>query len=158
MKPYLRDGAYSSYPLLAWTAPPDGAIDFYNARWYAYTGTTFEQMQGWGWSAVHDPAHLDAVVERWKASLESGEPFEMEFPLRRADGQFRWFLTRVVPQYDRQGRLVRWFGTNVDIDDMRVARALAEEMAEQSRHTAERLVELTARIATLEADNERPRG
>ena len=101
---------------------------------------------------------LDAVTREWQKSLDTGEPFHMEFPLRGADGELRWFLTRVVPQYDRQGRLVRWFGPNVDIDDMRVARALAEEMAEQSRHTAERLVELTARIATLEADNERPRG
>lgn len=151
-------------PNLAWTAPADGAIDFYNRRWYDYTGTTFEEMQGWGWKAVHDPTLVDEVTARWTASIASGEPFEMEFPLRGADGNFRWFLTRIVPQRDAGGRIVRWFGTNVDIDDIRAARALATEMSEQSRLTAARFLELReelrearARIAALEAENERLR-
>jgi PAS domain S-box-containing protein len=104
---------------LAWTARPDGFIDYYNARWFDYTGTTLEQMQGWGWKSVHDPAMLDAVVERWQRSIATGEPFEMEFPIRGADGTFRWFLTRVKPLHDAEGRLVRWFGSNTDIDDRR---------------------------------------
>ena len=106
-------------PDLAWTARPDGHIDYYNQRWYEYTGTTLEEMQGWGWTKVHDPALLDAVLERWRRSIETGNPFEMEFPLRGADGVFRWFLTRVRPLRDADGRIVRWFGSNTNIDDRR---------------------------------------
>ncbi len=106
-------------PELAWTARPDGHIDFYNRRWYEYTGTTFDEVQGWGWKALHDPAKLGAVIDKWQHSIESGEPFEMEFPLRAADGTFRWFLTRVSPFRDAEGRVVRWFGSNTDIDERR---------------------------------------
>ena len=129
-------------PELAWTARPDGHIDFYNRRWYEYTGTTFEQMHGWGWESVHDPAHLPEVVARWKHSLATGEPFEMEFPLLGANKLPRWFLTRINPLRDKRGAIVRWFGTNTDIDDIRSARALAEEMAVQSRDTARQILEL----------------
>ena len=106
-------------PQLAWSAGPDGAISWYNRRWYEYTGTTPEQMAGWGWQSVHDPATLPAVMERWTASLRSGAPFEMEFALRGADGRFRWFLTRATPFRDSAGRVVRWFGTNTDVTDQR---------------------------------------
>ena len=106
-------------PELAWTARPDGFIDYYNRGWYEYTGTTPEEMEGWGWTVVHDPAKLDAVIERWQHSIATGEPFEMEFPLRGADGVFRWFLTRVKPLRDDDGRIVRWFGSNTNIDERR---------------------------------------
>jgi PAS domain S-box-containing protein len=106
-------------PLLAWTARPDGHIDFFNQRWYEYTGTTFEEMQGWGWEKVHHPDTLPKVLERWKHSLGSGEPFEMEFPLCGADGVFRWFLTRVRPLKNGQGQIVRWFGSNTNVQDQR---------------------------------------
>ena len=106
-------------PELAWTARPDGSIDYYNRRWFEYTGTTLEQMQGWGWTTVHDPARLEAVIERWQRSIDTGEPFEMEFPLRGADGVFRWFLTRVRPLRDPSGKILRWFGSNTNIDERR---------------------------------------
>ncbi len=106
-------------PELAWTARPDGFVDYYNRRWYEYTGTTVEEMEGWGWQSVHDSAHVDAVVARWRSCIADGSPFEMEFPLRGADGTFRWFLTRVRPLHDEDGRIVRWFGSNIDIDDRR---------------------------------------
>jgi PAS domain S-box-containing protein len=106
-------------PELAWTARPDGFIDYYNRRWYDYTGTTLAETQGWGWRSLHDPTKLDAVLERWQHSINSGEPFEMEFPLRGKDGEFRWFLTRVNPLHDAEGRIVRWFGSNTNIDQRR---------------------------------------
>jgi PAS domain S-box-containing protein len=102
-------------PTLCWMAYGDGHIFWYNSRWYEYTGTTQEQMEGWGWKSVHDPEVLPSVVERWTASLRTGENFEMVFPLRGADGSFRPFLTRVVPIRDDGGHIVRWFGTNTDI-------------------------------------------
>ena len=113
-------------PTLAWTAQPDGYIDWYNARWYEYTGTTPRQMAGWGWRSVHDPEVLPDVLTRWRASIASGESFEMTFPLRAADGQFRRFLTRATPLTDATGRVVRWFGTNTDVEAERAAREAAE--------------------------------
>jgi PAS domain S-box-containing protein len=117
----------NAIPQLAWMAHADGHIFWYNRRWYEYTGATPEQMEGWGWQSVHDPEILPRVVERWKTSLETGEPFEMEFPLKGADGQFRSFLTRVVPHKDGRGRVVRWFGTNTDVEELRRALRHAEE-------------------------------
>lgn len=108
-------------PQLAWIARPDGFIYWYNKRWYEYTGTTPAQMEGWGWQNVHDPRELPRVLERWKASISTGEPFEMTFPLRSADHSFRWFLTRVNPVPSNQGGILRWFGTNTDIDAERQA-------------------------------------
>ena len=111
---------------LCWIAHPDGHIFWYNRRWYEYTGTTPEQMEGWGWQSVHDPAVLPEVLERWTASIRTGRPFEMTFPLRGADGQFRRFLTRAIPLYDAACRVTRWFGTNTDIDELkRIEDALA---------------------------------
>jgi len=103
-------------PHLAWTAQADGAINWYNQRWYEYTGTTPEQMEGGGWHSVHDPEVLPAVLERWQSSIARGVAFEMEFPLRGADGQYRKFLTRGQPMKDAAGRVVEWFGTNTDVD------------------------------------------
>jgi PAS domain S-box-containing protein len=83
----------NAIPQLAWIAKSDGYIFWYNQRWYDYTGATPEQMEGWGWQSVHDPEELPQVLERWKASIATGLPFDMVFPLRGADGQFRPFLT-----------------------------------------------------------------
>ena len=115
-----------SIPNLAWWANGDGYLTWYNRRWYEYTGTTAQQMEGWGWQSVHDPHELPRVLQRWQASIASGEPFETEFPLRGRDGQFRWFLTRVLPLKDAGGRVVRWFGTNTDVTEVRQARQAAE--------------------------------
>ena len=116
-----------SIPHLAWIANPQGDIFWYNRRWFEYTGTTLKEMQGWGWQSVHDPEILPSVLERWKDSILRGTPFEMEFPLRGADGTFRWFLTRVVPVRDSENRIIRWFGTNTDVDEVRRTREALEE-------------------------------
>jgi PAS domain S-box-containing protein len=106
-----------SIPQLAWMAEPNGDLFWYNHRWYEFTGTTAEQMAGWGWQSVHDPEKLPEVVNKWRTSLATGEPFEMIFPLRGADGAFRQFLTLAMPVRDAQNRIVRWFGTNTDITE-----------------------------------------
>jgi two-component system cell cycle sensor histidine kinase/response regulator CckA len=100
-------------------ANAEGWTFWYNARWYDYTGTTPQQMERWGWQSVHDPEVLPKVLERWKASLATGEPFEMVFPLRGGDGVFRPFLTRVRPLRDSDGQVSRWLGTNTDISEQR---------------------------------------
>lgn len=108
---------FDNLPELAWSARADGHIDYYNRRWYEYTGTTPAAAEGWGWSSAHHPEMIDAVLERWRHSINTGEPFEMEFPLRGADGEYRWFLTRVRPLRDGDGRIIRWFGSNTNIDE-----------------------------------------
>ncbi len=113
-------------PTLAWTARPDGFIEWYNARWYEYTGTTPEQMTGWGWQSVHHPDTLPLVLEQWRGAIASGDFFEMTFPLRGGDGEFRRFLTRVVPLRDEKGEIIRWFGTNTDVELERRALDAAE--------------------------------
>ena len=118
-----------SIPTLAWMANPDGWIFWYNRRWYEYTGTTPEQMEGWGWQSVHDPDMLPSVVERWTASINMGIPFEMIFPLRGADGVFRSFLTRIVPMKNAEGAVTGWFGTNTEVDELQRTR---EELREKS--------------------------
>ncbi len=134
-------------PQLAWMAEADGSIFWYNERWYEYSGTTFEQMQGWGWQSVHDPDVLTKVLEGWKASIAGGKPFEMEFPLRGADGRFRVFLTRVMPVKDPQGRVVRWFGTNTDISERKKAE---ERLTGQAAELARQAEELAGSRQALE--------
>jgi PAS domain S-box-containing protein len=112
---------------LCWMANADGSIFWYNQRWYEYTGTTPEQVKGWGWQSVHDPEVLPKVLERWKASIAAGESFEMVFPLRGADGVFRPFLTRVMPVRDQDTKGARWFGTNTDISEQRNAEEALRE-------------------------------
>ena len=128
-----------SIPQLAWMAEPDGHIFWYNKRWFEYTGTTLESVQGWGWQSVHDPEVLPAVMERWRASIEQGTPFEMVYPLRGSDGRFRAFLTRVLPVKDEHGAVVRWFGTSTDIEAQKQAE---DDLKRANRHKDEFLAML----------------
>ncbi|MBA2242235.1 MAG: PAS domain S-box protein, partial [Chthoniobacterales bacterium] len=107
-----------SIPQLAWMANPDGWIFWYNQRWHEFTGTTPEEMEGWGWQNVHDPQELPRVVANWKAALAEEQPWEDTFPLRRHDGEFRVHLSRARPFRDSQGKVVLWFGTNTDITEL----------------------------------------
>ena len=134
-----------SLPQIAWVAKPDGYIYWYNQRGYEYTGATPEQVEGWGWQSVHDPETLPRVLEQWKRSLATGEPFEMVFPLRGADGRFRRFLTRVLPLKDAQGRVVQWFGTCTDVDELK----RAEEALRESEQRLS-LAQQAARIGSFE--------
>ena len=122
-------------PNLAWMADAAGWIFWYNQRWYEYTGTTSEQMEGWGWEEVHDPEALLIVLPKWKSSIASGEPFEMVFPLKGADGRFRQFLTRVQPVTDSKGNIYQWFGTNTDITERIEAERALKESEENIRNT-----------------------
>jgi len=139
-----------SIPQLAWMAKADGFIYWYNRRWYEYTGTTPQQMEGWGWQSVHDPEVLPKVLEQWKASIGTGNPFDMEFPLRGADGKFRPFLTRVMPLKDDQGKVVQWFGTNTDVSERAaVEQALRQAKEQLESRVRERTGELTEALGAL---------
>lgn len=132
--PSLADSEFralaENLPILCWIARSDGYIVWYNSRWHSYCGTTPEQMQGWGWQSVHDPAQVDTVTHRWRQSIDSGKPFEMVFPLKGADGRFRPFLTRITPMTDVSGQIVRWFGVNIEISaQLRAEAALSDTQA-----------------------------
>lgn len=105
----------NSIPQLAWMADAGGSIFWYNQRWFDYTGTTFEELRGFGWKSVLHPEHVGRVEAGLNHSWISGALWEDTFPIRSADGQYRWFLTRTVPIFDSHGQIVRWFGTGTDI-------------------------------------------
>ena len=126
-------------PQLCWMANADGWIFWYNNRWYEYTGTTPEQMEGWGWQSVQLPEALPQVMEQWQAALATGKPFDMVFPLRGSDGIFRPFLTRGLPVFDQDGKLERWFGTNTDITEQKQVEGVLRESEELFHQLAEGL-------------------
>jgi PAS domain S-box-containing protein len=111
---------------LAWSCNQLGNVTWYNQRWLEYTGLTFDDMKGWGWSKVLHPDHFERVVARIKHAAETGETWEDTFRLRRSDGSYRWFLSSAVPVRDEHGNIVCWFGTNTDIEDLKQAREAAE--------------------------------
>lgn len=102
-------------PQLAWMADATGARYWFNRRWYEYTGSTLDEARGWGWQRFHHPAHVERVMERWRRAVDAAEPWEDTFPLRSADGRYRWFLSRAVPIRDQYGHARRWFGTSTDV-------------------------------------------
>src|SRR5215470_6388514 len=114
----------------AWTADETGWTYWYNKRWLDYTGTTLEEMEGWGWQKVHHPDHVERVVRRIRQSFEGGMPWEDTFPLRGHDGSYRWFLSRALPIRDEAGKIVRWFGTNTDITEQIEAEKALRELNE----------------------------
>ncbi len=138
-------------PNLCWMARADGGIYWYNRGWYDYTGATPEQMEGWGWRSVHDPAVLPEVMRRWTEAIAAGAAFEMTFPLRGADGVFRPFLTRIVPVRDAAGCITRWFGNNVEISEQQRTEAALRLSKEALRRLNE---QLGARVAEAVAARE----
>jgi PAS domain S-box-containing protein len=143
-------------PTLCWMARPDGEIFWYNSRWYEYTGSTFEEKKGWGWEQVHDPNVLPEVTRRWRHCLETGEPFEMSFPLKGADGVFRPFLTQVVPLRDERGRIVRWFGINANVTREHRDRERLRLMVNELNHRVKNTLATVQAIATLSLRSEAP--
>jgi PAS domain S-box-containing protein len=103
----------------AWTCDELGQVTWYNRRWHEYTGTDLDSMAGDGWRAVHHPDHVERVESSLLRAVQGEEPWEETFPLRGKDGQYRWFLSRAVPIRDDDGRVIRWFGTNTDITELR---------------------------------------
>jgi len=106
-------------PQLVWSTLPDGFHDYYNARWFEYTGLTFEDTRGEKWNHVLHPDDQARAWELWQRSLDTGEPYVIEYRFKRFDGTYHWFIARAVPLHDAEGRIVRWFGTCTDLDDQK---------------------------------------
>lgn len=131
----------NTIPQLAWIAETDGSRSWYNQRWYDYTGTTSEEMMGWGWQKVHDPELLPEVIKRWNEATAAEQPLDMEIPLRGADGKFRIFLTRAEPLRNEEGQVVQWFGTNTDVNDQRLGEEAQRETEKRLQVVMEHMSE-----------------
>src|SRR5580704_1479055 len=110
-----------SAPSLIHTSRPDGHLDFFNQTWLRYVGQSLKDLEGWNWTEFIHPEDVDGIVERWRASLASGEPFLYEARVLRADGEYRWMLHHKVAARDGSGQIVKWFGSSIDIEDRKRA-------------------------------------
>src|SRR5580698_9489400 len=106
-------------PTMAWCNLPDGPNEFLNKQWHEYTGLSPEESHGWGWQAAFHPEDLRALMEKWQEQLGSGESGEIEARVRRYDGVYRWFLIRMAPFRDESGKIIRWYGTSTDIENLK---------------------------------------
>ncbi len=132
---------------LAWMADPDGIIYWYNKRWYEYTGTTLEDNYGWGWKNVHHPDYVDGVAERIQHSWTTGEDWEDTFPLRSSTGEYRWFLSRALPERNEKGEITRWLGTNTDITEQRDREEQIRFLMREVFHRSKNMLSLVQGIA-----------
>jgi diguanylate cyclase (GGDEF)-like protein/PAS domain S-box-containing protein len=114
-------------PEILWTADPSGGDDFFNRRCFDYTGMTFEQLRGAGWTVIVHPDDLPVCAEKWESALRTGESYEVQYRLRGKDGTYRWFLCRANPIHDSKGKIVKWFGTCTDIEDQKKNQQILEE-------------------------------
>ena len=131
----------NAVPQLAWMADASAERYWFNQRWLDYTGTTLEEMKGWGWRQVLHPEYVERVTELVRSSCASGEPWEDTYPIRGKDGEYRWFLSRALPIRGADGDIIGWLGTNTDVTDQRNAAADRERLfilEQEARSRAER--------------------
>jgi PAS domain S-box-containing protein len=134
-------------PQQVWTARPDGALDYVNRRVLEYFDREMEQILGWGWQDMVHPDDLQMCNERWTRSLQTGEVYSIEFRLRRAsDENYRWHLGRALPVTDADGQIIKWFGTNTDIEEQK---QLEEKLAEISRQREQMLEEVSTPVVPV---------
>ena len=140
-----------SIPSLAWSASPDGSAQSFNRRWLDYTGLTAEEAMGGGWKVAVHPDDLPKMLEVFRNALDTGRPFDVEGRLRRVDGEYRRFLFRGEPVLDESGKVVKWYGTNIDLED----RTRAEDALRASEETFRRIVDaIPGLVAIMSAEGE----
>jgi PAS domain S-box-containing protein len=110
-----------SIPALIHTSRPDGHLDYFNKRWLEYLGVTLDEVAGWNWTAFIHPEDVEGILTRWRACLATGETFEYETRVRRANGDYRWMFHRKVPLRDANGNIIKWYGSSMDIDERKTA-------------------------------------
>ena len=145
----LRD-VMDTIPGLVWSALPDGDVEFCNQRWLDYTGMSFNEIKGWGWSKAIHPRDITDLREGWQTALRRSTSFETEARLRRADGCYRWFLIQAVPLRDSNGRIIRWYGTNTDVEELKLAQ---EELQKQTSRLDQLFEQAPEAVAFLTTDD-----
>jgi len=133
-------------PQMVWSTLPDGYHDYYNARWYEFTGVPEGSTDGEAWNGMFHPEDQPRAWEAWRHSLSTGEPYQVEYRLRRADGDYRWTLGRALPLRDETGAIVRWFGTCTDVHEQKQASEEREVITQELSH---RIKNIFAVIAGL---------
>jgi PAS domain S-box-containing protein len=123
----LRD-VIDTIPASAWSAGPDGSVEFINERWLEYAGFSREKSLGWGWETAIHPEDRDRFLSAWRAAIATGKPMEAEARVHRTDGQYRWLLIRNVPLCNKSGKVVKWYGTSTDIEDLKRAEEEREKL------------------------------
>src|SRR6266403_652162 len=126
--------AVDTTPAFIHTARPDGYLDYFNRGWLDFLGKSLEEVCGWRWTESVHPEDVATLVQKWHGALASGEPLEVEARVRRADGSYRALLHRNVPLHDEQGKIVKWFGSSIDIE----GRKCAEEQLRRSAQELQR--------------------
>ncbi len=138
----------NTIPALAWSARPDGSAEFFNQHYLAYVGLSLEQLQGSGWTVAVHPDDLSTLLAAWQSMMATGKAGEVEGRLRRFDGEYRWFLFRTNPMRDKSGKLLRWYGTNIDIDDRRRAEEALRDSEQSLRLILDGIAGLVAIMGT----------
>ena len=138
-------------PQMVWSTLPDGFHDYYNARWYEFTGTTPGTTDGEGWNDVFHPEDQDRAWTIWRHSLASGEPYTIEYRLRHRDGTYRWVLGRALPVRDDQGAITRWFGTCTDIHEQKLAYEEREVISQELSHRIKNIFAVIAGLIAFSA-------
>jgi formate hydrogenlyase transcriptional activator len=138
-----------STPGLIHTGRPDGYLDFFNQTWLSYVGRRLEDLQGWKWTAFIHPEDVEGIVEKWRASLASGEPFLHEARVLRADGEYRWMLHHKVAVRDGCGQIAKWYGSSIDIEDRRRAEGKIREQEAELRQILDLTPQHLAVLAPL---------
>ncbi len=139
-------------PNHVWAAKPDGRLDWFNDRVYAYTGLGFDELEGQNWTQVVHPDDIPGAASRWTDALTAGQPYETEFRIRAADGNFRWHLVRALPVHDESGRILRWVGTNTDVEDQKATLHALDEMAQSLKQQVTEQLQENDRLWTLSQD------
>lgn len=140
-----------SLPQMVWSTLPDGFHDYYNARWYEFTGVPDGSTDGEAWNGMFHPEDQDRAWARWRHSLETGEPYEIEYRLRHRSGVYRWTLGRAMPIRDEAGRIVRWFGTCTDIEDIKRHEEEREVVSQELSHRIKNVFAVVSALVTLSA-------
>jgi PAS domain S-box-containing protein len=141
----------NAIPQIVWSTLPDGYHDFYNERWYEFTGVPRASTDGEGWNGMFHADDQQRAWRVWRHSLSTGEPYEIEYRLRHRSGAYRWTLGRARPVLNRQGEIVRWYGTCTDIDDLKQAEEARELVAHELSHRIKNLFAVIASIVSLSA-------
>ncbi len=140
-----------SMPQMVWSTRPDGFHDYYNARWYEFTGAPEGSTDGEGWAGMFHPDDQPRAFDLWKICLETGEPYEIEYRLRRHDGVYRWTLGRARPIRNEAGEITRWFGTCTDIDDLKRSDQAKELLSQELSHRIKNIFAVVSALIALSA-------